>query len=173
MERTNIPFERAKLNALQLFDEWLVLAAGDFAAGAYNAMTISWGSLGYMWNRPFVQVVVRPTRYTYTFMERADTFTVMAFPEQFKPALDLLGSKSGRDGDKIAEAGLTPIASTRVAAPSFAEAELVLECRKSYFDDLEPGHFLAGYIQKMYQNDYHRVYFGEIVAIQGTAKYHS
>ena len=171
MERTNIPLDGAKLNALRLFDEWLLLAAGDFAAKAYNAMTISWGSLGTIWNRPFVQVVVRPTRYTYQFMEGADTFTVMAFPDQFRPALDLLGSKSGRDGDKIAESGLTPTASTRVAAPSFAEAELVLECRKSYFDDLEPGHFLAEYIHKMYRNDYHRVYFGEIVAIQGTEKY--
>jgi flavin reductase (DIM6/NTAB) family NADH-FMN oxidoreductase RutF len=171
MERTNIPFDGCQLNALRMFDEWLLLAAGDFAAKAYNAMTISWGSLGYIWDRPFVQVVVRPTRYTYTFMERSDTFTVMAFPDPFRPALDLLGSKSGRDGDKIAESGLTPTASTRVAAPSFAEAELVLECRKSYFDDLEPGHFLAEYIQKLYKNDYHRVYFGEIVAIQGTESY--
>jgi flavin reductase (DIM6/NTAB) family NADH-FMN oxidoreductase RutF len=171
MQRTTIPFAESSLNALRLFDDWLLLAAGDFAAKSFNAMTISWGSLGYMWNRPFVQVVVRTTRYTYEFMERSDTFTVMAFPAQYHAALDLLGSKSGRDGDKIAEAGLTPAASTLVAAPSFAEAELVLECRKIYYDDLEPGDFLAEYIAKMYHNDYHRIYFGEILTIQGTEAY--
>jgi flavin reductase (DIM6/NTAB) family NADH-FMN oxidoreductase RutF len=173
MQRALIPFERSLLNALRLFDEWLLLAAGDFSAKSYNAMTISWGSLGMMWDRPFVQVVVRPTRYTYTFMERSDSFTVMAFPAQYHAALDLLGSKSGRDGDKIAAAGLTPAASTRVAAPSFEEAELVLECRKIYFDDLEPGHFLAEFIHRMYRNDFHRVYFGEILVIQGTESYRS
>ena len=146
--------------------------AGDFVAKDYNTMTISWGSLGTMWNRPFVQVVVRPTRYTYTFMERYPTFTLSAFPDDCHDALRLLGSKSGREGDKIAESGLTPQASARVGAPGFAEAELVLECRKIYFDDYEPTHFLADYIQKNYKNDFHRVYFGEILAIQGTAAYH-
>ena len=71
-------------------------------------MTISWGSLGVMWGRPFVQVVVRPQRYTFEFMERYQTFTLCAFPRQYHQALSLLGTKSGRDGDKIAEAGLTP-----------------------------------------------------------------
>ena len=172
MMRTAIPIDQCALNTLRLFDNWLLLTAGDFAAQAYNAMTISWGSLGTMWNKPFVQVVVRPTRYTYSFMERYPTFTLTAFPSQYKHALDLLGSKSGRDGDKIKDSGLTPIASVKVAAPSFAEAELVLECKKIYFDDYEPTQFLADYIQKNYKNDFHRVYFGEILAIQGTAAYH-
>ena len=172
MERKLIPNEDCRLDTLHLFDEWLLLAAGDFKAGKFNAMTISWGSLGTMWNRPFVQVVVRPTRYTHQFMEGYPSFTLSAYPADYHPALDLLGSKSGRDLDKIKASGLTPSASTRVAAPSFAEAELVIECRKIYFDDLEPGHFMADYIQKMYRNDFHRIYFGEIVAIQGTEKYH-
>src|SRR5512140_1249213 len=98
--------------------QWLVLASGDLAADAFNAMTISWGSLGIMWDKPIVQVAVRPTRHTHGFMERYPTFTVSAFPEAFRPALDVLGSHSGRDGDKLAEAGVTAVASTRVAAPS-------------------------------------------------------
>ena len=86
---------------------WFLLTSGDFAAGDYNTMTVSWGAMGGLWGRPFVQVVVRPQRYTYGFMERYDTFTLSAFPESYRKALDLLGVKSGRDGDKIAEAGLT------------------------------------------------------------------
>jgi flavin reductase (DIM6/NTAB) family NADH-FMN oxidoreductase RutF len=131
-------------------------------------MTVSWGSLGTMWNKPFAMVVVRPTRYTYQLMEKYETFTLCAFPEQHRKALSLLGSKSGRDGDKIAESGLTPEAATIVAAPCFAEAELVLECRKIYWDDYDPTHFLDPAINRMYRNDYHRIYFGQVLAITGT-----
>ena len=125
-----------------LFDEqWLLLACGDFSKKHFNAMTISWGSIGIIWNRPFVQVVVRPSRYTFEFMNQYDTFTVSAFREEYRDALNLLGSTSGRDGDKITEAGLTPIASAKIAAPAYAEAELILECRKMYWDDFHPEHF--------------------------------
>jgi len=146
----------------------LLLTAGDFAAGRYNTMTVGWGSLGTMWERPFAQVVVRPSRYTFQFMEQYDTFTLCVLPAHLEPAWQLLGTKSGRDGDKIAESGLTVIASTRVAAPCFAEAELVIECRKMYWDDIVPEHFLDPEIDRNYANkDYHRIYFGEILAIRG------
>jgi flavin reductase (DIM6/NTAB) family NADH-FMN oxidoreductase RutF len=135
-------------------------------------MTIGWGSFGVMWGIPFVQVVVRPIRYTYEFMEEYDTFTVCAFPEIYAEALQLLGSKSGRDGDKIADAGLIPIQSTKVSAPSYVEAELVLECRKIYWDDMENSHFLDTRIEKNYpRKDYHRIYYGEIVAVSGEEQY--
>lgn len=144
----------------------LVLTAGDFAKGHFNAMTVGWGSVGVMWSVPFVQVVVRPTRHTYGFIEQYATFTLCAFPPAYARAVQLLGTKSGRDGNKIVEAKLTPVASTQVAAPSFAEAELVLECRKMYWDDLNPAHFLDPRIETKYPHkDYHRIYFGEIVAV--------
>jgi len=80
-----------------------------------------------------------------------------------------MGSKSGRDGDKIAEAGLTPIASSVVAAPAFDEAELIIECRKVYRQIMDPAGFLDAEIDTNYPaKDYHTIYFGEIVAVQGT-----
>jgi flavin reductase (DIM6/NTAB) family NADH-FMN oxidoreductase RutF len=116
--------------------------------------------------------VVRPSRYTYEFIEQYDTFTLGAFPEECRDAMLLLGTKSGRDGDKIAESGLTPIASALVAAPSFAEAELILECRKIYWADMDAAHFLDVSIESNYPNkDYHRIYFGQIVAIYGSDAY--
>jgi len=173
MTRQPIPFDDLLVRPHHLWDrQWLLLTAGDFAAGQFNCMTVGWGSLGTMWGKPFAQVVVRPHRYTYGFLERYDTFTLCAFPERYRKALNLLGSKSGRHGDKIAEAGLTPIASTQVAAPSFAEAGLILECRKIYWADLDPTHFLDPTIEKNYpQRDYHRIYFGEILAILGEKPY--
>jgi flavin reductase (DIM6/NTAB) family NADH-FMN oxidoreductase RutF len=145
-------------------NRWFLLAAGDFKSGQFNAMTVAWGSLGRMWEKPFVQVVVRPTRHTYGYMESGSDFTLSAFSEKHRKSLQRMGSISGRDGDKFIGSSLTPEASKIVAAPSFTEAELVFECQKIYFDDLEPGRFLGPDIQKNYpQFDYHRVYFGEIV----------
>lgn len=173
MNRIALPWQDLTVKVHHLWEEqWLLLTAGDFGTGTFNTMTVAWGSLGAMWNRPFAQVVVRPTRYTREFMERYDTFTLAAFPEQHRSALSLLGARSGRDGDKIAASGLTPIASTLVAAPGFAEAELIIECRKIYSQDLDPTRFLDPSIDRNYpQKDYHRVYFGEVVAILGTESY--
>ena len=153
-------------------EQWMLLTSGDFAKGKFNAMAVGWGSLGTMWGKPFAQVVVRPTRYTRKFMEQYDTFTLCAFPEAYRKAVQLLGGKSGRDGDKIAESNLTPVASSTVAAPCFAEAELVIECRKMYWQDLTPANFVDPTIEKNYpQKDYHRIYFGEIVAVAGTESF--
>jgi hypothetical protein len=91
-----------------------------------------------MWNKPFAQVVVRPVRYTYQFMEKYPTFTLCAFPRTYRKALNLLGTLSGRDGDKIATAGLTPEAATQVAAPVYTQAELAIECRKMLAGSTEP-----------------------------------
>ena len=82
-------------------NRWFLLTSGDFNSGQYNTMTVSWGSFGIMWNKPFAQVVVRPTRYTYEFTEKFDTFTLCSFSEKYRRALNILGSKSGRTVDKI------------------------------------------------------------------------
>lgn len=152
---------------IHLWDkQWLLLTAGDFHQNIFNTMTVAWGSFGVMWNKPFAQVVVRPTRFTFEFMQKYKTFTLCAFPGEYKKALSLLGSRSGRDSDKIKESGLTPKASQRVAAPCFAEASMTVECNKIYWQDFEPAHFIPTEIEKNYpRKDYHRVYFGEIVAI--------
>jgi flavin reductase (DIM6/NTAB) family NADH-FMN oxidoreductase RutF len=163
-----------RLRPHKAFDnQWFLLTAGDVQTRRFNAMTISWGSLGTIWNKPFVQVLVRPQRHTLRFLETFDTFTLCAFRPACRAALTLLGSKSGRDGDKIAEAGLTPVASRSVAAPAFAEADLVIECRKIYTQKMDPKGFCAPWIDagNYAQKDYHHIFFGEIVAVRGTEEY--
>ncbi len=157
---------------LKPMDIWanpgMLLTAGNFQTGHFNTMAVGWGSLGVMWRKPFVQVVVRPTRYTYNFMEQYDTFTVCAFPKAYRKAVAFLGSRSGRDSDKIKESRLTTIPSSTVPAPAFAQANLILECKKIYWDDLAPQNFLVTGIEKNYPlKDYHRIYFGEILALFG------
>ncbi len=167
MNRKSIPFHEFSSLPFHLYDkQWLLLSSGDFKTKHFNCMTISWGALGYIWDRPLAIAVVRPTRYTMEFMEQYDTFTLCAFPAQYRSALNLLGTKSGRDGNKIESSGLTPMSGVEVAAPVYEEAELAIECRKTYWQDLDPSHFLFNWIENKYPiKDYHRMYFGEILAI--------
>ncbi len=149
-------------------NQWYALVAGDYEKNEFNAMTVAWGSFGTMWHKPFAQIVVRPTRYTFEFLEKYESFTLNAFSIDYRKALQILGSRSGKDCDKIKEAGLTPVASSRVKAPCFNEANMVIECVTMYKADFEPSQFVASDIDKLYpKKDYHRVYFGEIVEIRG------
>jgi len=152
------------------FRRWFVLTAGDM--DHFNAMTVAWGSIGGIWEMPMVQVVVRPSRHTFGFMNEFDTFTLCSFPPKYRRDLGILGSKSGRDGDKIALTRLTVMKSEAVAAPCFQEADLVIECRKMYWQDLDPGHFLSPRIMPNYpERDFHRAYFGEILRVRGSNEF--
>ncbi len=99
-------------------------------------------------------------------MENSDYFTVAFFDESWRGALKLCGSKSGREVDKVNECGFS-LAYGVGDAPYFQEAKLVLVCKKVYFDDIEPNHFLDGEVDgKNYPNkDYHRMYIGEIMEV--------
>jgi flavin reductase (DIM6/NTAB) family NADH-FMN oxidoreductase RutF len=167
MERQPIPIDQFEVKCVDLWlNKWLALTCGT--EEEFNSMTIAWGSIGGMWAKPFVQVVVRPTRYTYEFMEKFNTFTLCAFPEAFKEDLLNIGSKSGRDSDKISETRLHIVKSKVVSAPSFKEADIVIECRKIYWQDMEPMNFLDASLMENYpQKDFHRIYFGEILHIEG------
>lgn len=175
MPRTPIEIENFILQPHDIFqNRSVLLATGNFDFGTYNAMTIGWGAIGTMWSKPFAFVAVRHSRYTFQFMEEYETFTLSAFPAQYQRALEYLGNHSGRDGDKISAAGLTPEASTVVSAPSFNQAELVVECRKMYANDLNPAQFFDASISRHYPDkDYHRIYYGEILAVSGFTQYNA
>lgn len=153
--------EHIKDNAFKLISEdWGLLTAGN--KDAYNMMTVSWGTMGELWNRKIVIVFVRPQRYTCGFMEKHDTFTLGFFDEKYRDALKLCGSKSGKDIDKTAETGLTPVINDDYVY--FKEARLVFVLKKIYSDDLKSSSFLDKTIEKNYPiQDYHRFYIGEII----------
>ena len=142
--------------------DWMLVTAG--APESYNTMTAAWGGFGVLWNKNICWCVIRPIRYTYQFIERAGCFTLSFFEEKYRSALDICGNKSGRDIDKAAAAGLTPIPGKLSGTTAFAEARMIIECRKIYFQDIDPANFLDPEIKGHYpQKDYHRTYFGEIV----------
>jgi len=142
--------------------EWMLITAGQ--PGDLNTMTASWGGVGIMWNVPVAAAVVRPSRYTYEFLEREKYYSLSFLDSGCRRALQICGSRSGRDCNKVEEAGLTP--RTDAPAPYFDEARLVLICRKNYVSDLKPEQFLDPTIETHYTGaDYHRLYLGEIVKV--------
>ncbi|OGW41602.1 MAG: flavin reductase [Nitrospirae bacterium GWD2_57_9] len=160
MEFREIIPERVKDNPFALIGkDWMLITAG--VPGKFNTMTASWGGLGVLWERKVAFCFIRPTRYTYEFMECTPRFTLSFFPEKHRAALTFCGSHSGRDRDKIKESGLTPVEHADVLY--FSEAKVVLVCRKLYFQDIDPDRFLDKEIHTLYpQKDYHRMYVGEI-----------
>ena len=144
-------------------DEWMALAAGR--EGDFNAMTIGWGTWGVLWGRPVVTVYVSSSRHTHSFMERNEYFTVTGFPEQYRQALSYIGSHSGRDGDKLADAGLTA-EFTELGNPIFREADLAVECRLLYKEVLDVEQ-VPDRVKDMYDRGVgpHSMYIGEIVNV--------
>ena len=132
-----------------------------------NTMTIGWGGLGTLWGKPVCTVYVRPERYTYDFMEKSDYYTVSAFSELYREHMKFCGQKSGRDVDKIDACHLTPCFGAG-DAPYFAEADLVLVCKKLFKQDLAEASAGGNEdILKYYgaQGNWHRMYVGEVVQI--------
>lgn len=148
---------------LKIRDQWALLAAGQ--EGNFNMMTVSWGSFGQLWSKEVTTVYVRQSRYTMQFMDKNSHYALIFLKDGHKDALGVLGSKSGRDIDKMAGAGLTPVF-TPEGVPTFEEAELTLVCRKLYKDDMPKENFLdpAVYDKCYADGNIHSMFIGEIVA---------
>ena len=147
--------------------EWMLITArgkNEKGEDTVNTMTASWGGMGVLWNRPVAFCFVRPQRYTYGLTEQAERFSLSFFGEEHRAALRLCGTKSGRDTDKFAAAGLTPVFEN--GTPFVGEARLVLLCRKLYADDLNAAKFVDTALLSNYkEQDYHRMYICAIEAI--------
>lgn len=140
--------------------EWMLITAGN--AEKCNAMTASWGGLGELWNKYVSFIFIRPERYTLEFVEKEDYYSLCFFDESSRKALSYCGSHSGRDGDKIKAAGLTPVYNE--AAPYFEEAKLVFICRKMHGQKIDPSCFIDQTIDPgcYPKKDYHKLFIGSI-----------
>jgi len=164
METSN-NYDRAQVlsDAEKFFnkDGGLLLAAGD--KDKSNAMTIAWGAVGTLWQKPAMTVYVAEGRYTYEFMEKSGYFTVMQFKD--RDVLKYMGTNSGRDGDKAAHLGLHTLY-TKNGTPYYQEADLVVECRLMYKAPFDPASFTDEVPKNFYDGfkaGVHHMYIGEIV----------
>ena len=138
-------FREVKIEELQfnpftkIGKEWLLITAGD--SEKFNTMTASWGGVGVYWGKNVVTIYIRPQRYTKEFVDSNDTFTVAFFDETYREALNICGTISGRDINKIEKAGLTPYFVDDTVA--FEEANMIIVCKKLYHDNMPPENFDA------------------------------
>ena len=143
-------------------EQWMLITAGT--PERCNTMTASWGGLGVLWGKPMATIYIRPQRYTFEFLEGSDCFTLCFFSPQWRKALAHCGAVSGREEDKFAACGFHVAGAGE--APYIQEADLVLVCRKRYWNDLDPAHMdEATKTQHYAARDYHRMYLGEITQV--------
>lgn len=167
MNRVKIEPNQIQSNVIDLIArQWMLITAGT--ADKFNTMTASWGGVGYLWNKPVAYIFIRPERYTYQFVESKSTFSLSFFGSEYKKILSLLGSKSGRDIDKMAIDGLTPYF-TELGTPAFEQSLLTLECRKLYSTMLNEDDFVdSAQFKAWYGGEHgnlHRMYVGEIINV--------
>lgn len=148
--------------------QWMLVTAGN--KDAYNTMTASWGGLTYVWERPATIAYIRDSRYTYGFLQREESFTLSFFTEQYRGALRICGTKSGRNTDKVKEAGLTPI-ETPSGLMSFGEARMIIECKKMLVQELDYANLTEPYKTTIMKESYtkepakHQLFISEITNI--------
>lgn len=144
-------------------NEWLLITAGN--ENKFNTMTASWGSLGVFWGKNSAIIYVRQSRYTKEFIDSNDTFTLSFFSEDYKKALGICGSLSGRDVNKVEKANLTPVFDE--ISPYFKEAKMTMICKKMYHTDIELANFdEPKFNETMYPDkDYHTIYIAEILKV--------
>ncbi len=163
MSFQEINIKDLQINPFQLIgNDWLLITAGQ--QDQINTMTASWGGLGIMWGENVATVYIRPQRYTKTFVDQEECFS-LSFFNGYKKEMGYLGKVSGKDTDKIAEVGLTPIFIDGV--PTFKEASCVFIVEKKYVDTIKPECFIDETLdEKWYPNkDHHFMYICKIKKI--------
>lgn len=158
--------EELKDNPFDLIGkQWMLISAGN--EEKCNTMTASWGGFGVIWGGPTATAYIRQTRYTKEFVDNNEYFTLSVFDmnDENRKALTLCGRVSGRDTDKIKEAGLTPYYVDGTVG--FEEARMIIICKKVYAQYMGPENFICKeMVEKWYEdNDFHTMYLGQITKV--------
>lgn len=130
-----------------------------------NTMTIGWGNVGIIWDKPIFMVAVRYSRYTYDLLKQAKDFTVsIPIEKDLKKELAYCGTYSGRDVNKFKECNLNIRDGRRVTSPIIENCEFHYECKIVYKQAMETKTLDNNIKERFYKdNDFHILYFGEIV----------
>lgn len=161
--REKVKLSEVLLETLDKLDgDGILLVAGD----PPNPMTIGWGTIGHIWNKDIINVLVRPVRHTFSLMESGTDFSVCILPGQYRKEISLCGTRSGRDIDKLEVCNLHIEKCSQVNAYFIAESAVHFECRTVHKHFLDPTTLDPAISKKYYpQKDFHMVYYGEIVGI--------
>ena len=136
-----------------------LLLASTRGDGQSNAMVIGWATVGVVWGLQVMVVLVRPSRYTYSFIEDSKVFTVNVPTSEMADLVKLCGTRSGRDVDKLAQVATS--VGQRVSCVTIDACPLVYECQVVHWNDVQPQALTPGIDARSYPGgDYHRLYYG-------------
>jgi flavin reductase (DIM6/NTAB) family NADH-FMN oxidoreductase RutF len=136
----------------------------------YNSMIASGGGMGLLFMKPTTWCILRADRYTLEMIQKEQTYTLSYFPNEYKEQILFLGSKSGRDSEKMKEVELTSVQAP-AGDMSFKEARLILECKLTALTTANPNDFytqeIKDAINEAYKeaNVYRKFVFGEITHV--------
>ncbi|HEY8419684.1 MAG TPA: flavin reductase family protein [Clostridia bacterium] len=135
-----------------------------------NVMTLSWGAIGNIWNKPIIITPIRYTRHTYDLIEKYHEFTISVPQKDLSEALVRCGQISGRDYDKFKELHLHPSKARVVDTYIVADCGIHLECKVLYKGGMEGFSLFDENIKKQFYQtkNYHTMFFSEIVAAYTT-----
>ena len=161
---------RKKVELPEVLNETLERLAGDgillVAGNPPNPMTIGWGTIGHIWSKNIMTVMVRPVRHTFGLMESGRDFSVCLLPDQYRKELNLCGTKSGREINKIEVCNLHVEKCNTVDSFYISESVIHFECRTVHKHLIDPLTLDPAIIKRYYpEKDFHMVYYGEILGI--------
>jgi len=156
-------FDNDKLLMESLYSNGVFLITG---VDKPNIMTIGWATIGIIWRKPVMTVMVRPSRYSYELINSHPEFTVSIPEKNMSKELVFCGSRSGRDADKFNECNFTPEKSIAVKVPGIKECNIHYECRIVHVNKVIPENLDNKIIKQLYnEGDFHKIYFGEILGV--------
>ncbi len=136
-----------------------------------NIMTIGWLQFGIVWQKPIVNIYVRPSRYSYKLLQDNDEFTINVMPDSYDNIISICGEKSGSFCDKFSECNIQTINSDTISTPSLKDAEIIIECKIQHKTDIDPKRLndliLARYYAK---NDFHQIISASIQKFSSNKK---
>ena len=118
------------------YPEQIVIAIAREASGKCNPITLGWTMIT-SGSPPMMAVSVGLTRHSLGVLRAAEGF-VIAMPSEAQEAETMVfGTRSGRDGDKFAQAGTALAPAETIDCEIMADAVANFECRK--VAELETG----------------------------------
>jgi flavin reductase (DIM6/NTAB) family NADH-FMN oxidoreductase RutF len=122
--------DKVKLNPsiTHFYSFALVLATCADEEGHPNIITLAAAS-PCSYDPPTIGIAVSPRRYSHQLIAERGEFGVNIPARADLERADRCGSISGRDVDKFAETGFTPMAPDTITVPLIAECLINFECR--------------------------------------------
>jgi flavin reductase (DIM6/NTAB) family NADH-FMN oxidoreductase RutF len=152
-----------------LFPTPVVLVTSADEGGKPNIITLAWAGVVNS-EPPMVGISIRPGRHSYGSVKRSGQFVVNIPSEEMIRKADACGILSGRETDKFASMGWTPVPAQKVSPPLIGECGVQMECEVRQViplgsHDLFIGEVVALHVKEEIEKEKGRIDIGKALPI--------